>query len=138
MGTSIRLKKSSVSSNAPGTSDIDYGELAINYADGKLYYKTSSNAIDFFVASSIGGGGYWTQNGSDVYYNSGNVGIGVTSPGEALEVDGNVEITGEFIGDLRGPVTFKAQASENLTLGDVVYISGVSGQTPTVGKADAD
>ena len=138
MGTSIRLKKSAVSTNAPGTGDIDYGELAINYNDGKLYYKTSSDTIDFFGASSIGGGGYWTKNGSDVYYNSGNVGIGVTSPGEALEVDGNVEITGEFIGDLRGPVTFKAQASEDLTLGDVVYISGISGQTPTVGKADAD
>jgi len=138
MSTSIRLKKSSVSSNAPTTGDIDYGELAINYADGKLYYKTSSNTIDYFGASSIGGGGYWTQNGSDVYYNTGNVGIGVTSPGEALEVDGNIEITGEFIGDLRGPITFKAEAGENLTLGDAVYISGVSGQTPIVSKADAD
>jgi hypothetical protein len=138
MATSIRLKKSAVSSNAPTTGDIDYGELAINYNDGKLYYKTSSDTIDYFGASSIGGGGYWTLNGSDVYYNTGNVGIGVTAPGEALEVDGNIEITGDFIGDLRGPVTFKAQASENLTLGDVVYISGVSGQTPTVGKADAD
>jgi len=138
MSTSIRLKKSSVSSNAPTTGDIDYGELAINYADGKLYYKTSSDTIDYFGASSIGGGGYWTQNGSDVYYNTGNVGIGVTSPGEALEVDGNIEITGEFIGDLRGPVTFKAEAGENLTLGDAVYISGVTGQTPIVSKADAD
>jgi len=138
MSTSIRLKKSSVSSNAPTTGDIDYGELAINYADGKLYYKTSSNTIDYFGASSIGGGGYWTQNGSDVYYNTGNVGIGVTSPGEALEVDGNIEITGEFIGDLRGPVTFKAQAGENLTLGDAVYISGVNGQLAIVSKADAD
>ena len=54
MGTSIRLKKSAVSTNAPGTGDIDYGELAINYNDGKLYYKTSSNTIDFFGASSIG------------------------------------------------------------------------------------
>jgi hypothetical protein len=138
MSTSIRLKKSAVTSNAPTTGDIDYGELAINYADGKLYYKTASNTIDYFGSVGAGGTTLWTLNGSDIYYNSGNVGIGVTDPGEALEVDGNVEITGEFIGDLRGPVTFKAQASENLTLGDAVYISGVSGQTPTVAKADAD
>src|SRR6056300_394524 len=107
MSTSIRLKKSAVTSNAPTTGDIDYGELAINYADGKLYYKTSSNTIDYFGSVGAGGTSLWTLNGSDIYYNSGNVGIGVTDPGEALEVDGNVEITGEFIGDLRGPVTFK-------------------------------
>ena len=32
MTTKIILKKSSVSSNAPGTGDLDYGELAINFA----------------------------------------------------------------------------------------------------------
>ena len=53
--------------------------------------------------------------------------------------DGDLEVTnGDIIGDLRGPVVFRAKASEALTKGDVVYISGVSGQTPTVGKADAD
>ena len=53
--------------------------------------------------------------------------------------DGDLEVTnGDIIGDLRGPVVFQAKASEALTKGDVVYISGVSGQTPTVGKADAD
>jgi len=51
MATAIKLKKSSVSSNAPGTGDIDYGELAINYADGKLFYKNSSNVIKNFSDS---------------------------------------------------------------------------------------
>ena len=51
MTATIKLKKSSVSSNAPGTSDIDYGELAINYADGNLYYKNSSNVIKNFADS---------------------------------------------------------------------------------------
>ena len=65
------------------------------------------------------------------------VGIGTTSPSEKLEVVGNVEAT-EFIGDLRGAVVFKAQAGEALTKGDVVYISGISGNTTVVSKADAD
>lgn len=47
----VLLKKSSVASNAPGTGDLDFGELAINYADGRLYYKNSSNLIKNFIDS---------------------------------------------------------------------------------------
>jgi hypothetical protein len=94
MSTSIRLKKSAVTTNAPTTGDIDYGELAINYADGKLYYKTASNTIDYFGSVGAGGTTLWTLNGSDIYYNTGNVGIGVTDPAEKLDVTGNISVTG--------------------------------------------
>lgn len=47
----VLLKKSSVSSNAP--SALDYGEVAINYADGRLYYKNSSNVIKNFIDSDL-------------------------------------------------------------------------------------
>jgi hypothetical protein len=42
-------------------------------------------------------------------------------------------------GDLDGAVTFRAKNDSGTTLypGDVVYINGVSGETPTVGLADA-
>jgi len=40
--------------------------------------------------------------------------------------------------DTTGAVTFTAQAGETLSKGDVVYISGLSGNTPIVSKADAD
>lgn len=52
MATDIRLKKSSVAGRIPDSSDLEYGELAINYADEKLYFKNSSNLI-----KSIGGSG---------------------------------------------------------------------------------
>ena len=48
----IRLKRSAVTGKQPGTSDLEYGELALNYADGILYYKNSSN-----IVASISGGG---------------------------------------------------------------------------------
>jgi hypothetical protein len=48
----VLLKKSSVPSNVPTTGNLDYGELAINYADGRLYYKNSSNIIKKFVDSA--------------------------------------------------------------------------------------
>jgi len=59
------------------------------------------------------------------------------------DVDGNLNITGEataseFIGDLRGAVRFQVQADVAIAKGDAVYISGVSGNKPTVGLADAN
>lgn len=48
----IVLKKSSVAGKVPQIDDLDYGEFAINYNDGKLFYKKSTGAIDFFASSS--------------------------------------------------------------------------------------
>lgn len=45
MSTKVIIKKSSVVGKVPTVSQLDHGELALNYADGKLYYKNSSNAI---------------------------------------------------------------------------------------------
>jgi len=44
----------------------------------------------------------------------------------------------EFIGDLRGAVSFRAKAAEALSAGEVVFISGIDGNTTVVAKADAD
>jgi len=44
----IILKKSSVTGKVPVASDLDYGELAINYADGKIYFKASDNSVKYF------------------------------------------------------------------------------------------
>lgn len=54
MANKIVLKKSSTTTKVPLGSDLVYGELAINYTDGKLYFKNSSNEIDFFRAPSKG------------------------------------------------------------------------------------
>jgi hypothetical protein len=51
MANKIVLKKSSVPEKVPQTTDLEYGELALNYSDGKLFYKTSSNTIDYFQSS---------------------------------------------------------------------------------------
>lgn len=56
MANKIVLKKSSVSGRVPQVADLDYGELALNYTDGKLFYKNSTNAI-----SSLGGAQNFTQ-----------------------------------------------------------------------------
>jgi hypothetical protein len=38
----------------------------------------------------------WNTSGSDIYYNDGNVGIGTTSPQQALTVSGNAQVTGQL------------------------------------------
>ena len=48
----FKLFRSSVSGNIPATIDMNYGELALNYADGKLFFKDSSNNIQVLASSS--------------------------------------------------------------------------------------
>jgi len=50
--TKLKLKKSSVAGRIPVAGDLEYGELAINYRDGKLYYKDNANAVQAFNDSS--------------------------------------------------------------------------------------
>jgi hypothetical protein len=52
MSNQIILKKSSVGAKVPVAGDLAYGELALNYADGKLYFKNSSNVIQSFSNDS--------------------------------------------------------------------------------------
>ena len=64
--------------------------------------------------------------------------------GVTIDTDGNVtlnnwpETEAEFRGDLDGAVKFTAQANENISFGEVVYISGASGDNTLVRKAQAN
>lgn len=51
----IIFKRSSVPSKVPLATDLQYGEVALNYADGRLYYKKSDNTIDYLGSGSLTG-----------------------------------------------------------------------------------
>lgn len=55
MSNTIILKHSSVLGKEPLLTDLQYGEVALNYTDGKLYFKNSSNEIDSFTTGSGAG-----------------------------------------------------------------------------------
>ena len=57
MASLLKLKKSSVSGKAPLTTDLEYGELALNYADGLLFYKTSNNEVGSLGSQGVQGTG---------------------------------------------------------------------------------
>ena len=117
-------------------------------ADSEVPGPSGPSGADSTVSGPSGASGpsgpdgtnYWQAGvaAGDIYYSGGDVGIGTNDPSEALEVIGKIEVSDEFIGDLRGAIRFNAQAGEALVACDVVYISGISGNTPIVMKADAN
>ena len=55
MASKVILKKSSVAARVPVAEDLVYGELALNYTDGNLYYKTNTNTIAVLNAGTVTG-----------------------------------------------------------------------------------
>ena len=82
--TPISLYYSSTTTNVPTAGNLVAGELAINTADGKLFYKDSSNVVQVLATKSTGSiGGSNTQV---QFNNSGSLGgsSGLTWDGSAL------------------------------------------------------
>ena len=88
MSNQIILKKSSVGAKVPLTTDLAYGELALNYADGKLYFKDSSNTIKSF-SSNIDLSAYATLTGTQTLTNK-----TLTSPTINSATANNLTLTG--------------------------------------------
>ena len=68
-------------------------------ATGLQVYDTDLNLLYFYNGSSWAGlsasTNFWTLSGGHIYNNTGtNVGIGTTAPGDKLEVNGNIRLTG--------------------------------------------
>ena len=56
--------------------------------------STTSTGIDWADANTLPGAGLWLESGNNIYNsNSGNVGIGTTSPTKKLEVNGNIKLS---------------------------------------------
>lgn len=61
---------------------------------------TSDGTSSLVCNSPIPTGSKWTTSGSDIYYNTGNVGVGLTSPQRKLHVSGGgIQLTNSTVGD---------------------------------------
>ncbi|NTV21962.1 MAG: DUF5011 domain-containing protein [Candidatus Yonathbacteria bacterium] len=74
------------------------GFLGVNSSTTATAYEIANvdymgmGTVAGYDAFTTGGSGLWTVNGSNVYYNAGNVGIGTTAPSQALSVSGTLGI----------------------------------------------
>jgi hypothetical protein len=92
--------------------NTDLSEL-INYLKGKTTgqlvapYYTSATSFTGTIAGylgfdssgnilSIASGSQWLTNGANIYFSTGNVGIGTSTPAYKLDVVGDINITGSF------------------------------------------
>lgn len=119
MANTIKIKNSGTASAVP--TSLEYGELGLNYADGKLYYKNLSNNI-----VQLAGAGSTSLDGlSDVI---------VTSPEEfqGLSYNGT-----EWVNSHIPLVSYVRNAeSTTITTGTCVYLFGSTGDHATVKRAD--
>ena len=81
--TTLQLKKSGVTGNVP--SSLEFGELALNYADGKLYYKAANSSITYIQSGST------TDSFATINANSSL--ILATSPTDTLSIAAGNNIT---------------------------------------------
>ena len=111
----IILRRSAVSGKVPTTDELNLGEIAINTADGLLFFKkknaTTGVESIITVSSGSGGGGSGTPGGSNTqlqYNNSNTFGgtVGLTWN------SGTSTLTGTF----SGPLTGNADTATALTV----------------------
>lgn len=89
--TTIALKKSSTTDAIPAA--LEYGEIAINYADGKIFFKNSTGVI---VSSNILALGISNSFGT---VNANNVLITSDTSGDVFRIDAgtNINIEGDIV-----------------------------------------
>ena len=116
--TPISIYYSSTATNVPTAGNLVAGELAINTADGKLFYKDSAGVVQ--VIGTKGGVGSSTT--TQVLYNSSGLVVGsanMTFSGTALTLANDASISGLTVGkglaDSQGTAFGNAVLSSNTT-----------------------
>lgn len=80
----IKLTRSGVSAAIPTSGDLELGELALNYADGKLYFKNDSNNIEQLNST-------YNNSGQKIFVNEqdNHIGLNTISPEFLLDLGGS-------------------------------------------------
>ena len=82
--TDIRLRRSATAGNAPSTSDLNLGELALNTYDGAIFLKTHDGSSDAIAVAA-------DARTLSIDYTNQRVGIGDTSPDNKLYINSGAD-----------------------------------------------
>ena len=111
----VKLDDTSINGTLPVTKG---GTGLISVASGDILYASAANTIvarakgndgqvltlasgfPTWATPSSSGGSYWTQNGTDVYYDGGNVGISNAAPTHTLDIGSNVSVIDDGVDKL--------------------------------------
>jgi hypothetical protein len=122
MSNIIKIKNSGTASNTPSAGSLEYGELALNYTDGKLYFKNSNSTVNFFLSGS---GVSAFDDLSDVV---------ITSPEKFQGISYNGT---SWVNSYIPLVSYVRNAEANtITTGTCVYLFGSTGDHASVKRAD--
>ena len=132
MAQTIKLKRSSVSGNTPGTSDLELGEVAINTYDGKMFIKKNDGS-DSIV--EIGGTSGTVTEAFKTIAVSGQSNVVADSATDTLTLvaGSNMTITTNASGDT---VTFASSGGGGTQ--NVFSTFAVSGQSSVVADSTTD
>ena len=125
--TPISIYYSATATNTPTAGNLVAGELAINTADGKLFYKDSSGVVQTIASKNGVAGGSNTQ----VQYNSSGSLAGsanMTFNGTTFTLANDASISGLTVG--KGVFTSNSGAGQ-VVLGDSAMVSNTSGTNNT-------
>ena len=98
MANTLLLKKSGSTGESPTSGELSHGELAINYADGKLFFKNSGNSVVEFLSSpgtsagqALFSNGSTMTGDSNFFWDNSNkrLGIGTASPSSNVHIKGS-------------------------------------------------
>ena len=124
MSLNIKNKRSAVANSAPTPSQLQDGEIGINYnaQSPALYIKDSAGAIRKMAGDSSVGN-YWELDGSDLKPDSEAYNVVIGDDDITLSADGNVVLTGKATSNS----TVAGDPGTTLTTKD--YVDSIDGST---------
>ena len=124
MATPYRLKRSAISGKRPQLSDLQLGELALNFNDGYLFAERDTGGVG--IGQTVTLLTPWIENlgGGSIFYEN-SVGVGTTTPTSALTVLGLTSTTDLFV---TGVSTFVGVGtfSSNVFIDNQLFVGGVN------------